>query len=151
VSEGTVTDIVIGPAEGGPVRSVTEVSALSGRGLEGDRYLVAEGEEHDPADEITLIAVEGIERASEEAGLELSPADMRRNIVTRGVDLSYLIGKRFRVGEVEIEALADNPPCRYLQELAGKPLLKPMIKHGGVRGRILRTGIIRVGDPIRML
>ena len=151
MSEGTVTDIVIGPTEGGPVRCVTEVSALSGRGLEGDRYLVAEGAEHDPAGEITLIAIEGIERAAEEAGLELSPADMRRNIVTRGVDLASLIGKRFCVGEAELQALADNPPCRHLQDLAGKPLLKPMIEHGGVRGCIVRSGTIRVGDPVRML
>ena len=35
------------------------------------------------------------------SGVEITPAEARRNLVVRGVSLDGLIGKRFRVGEVE--------------------------------------------------
>jgi MOSC domain-containing protein YiiM len=81
--------------------------------------------------------------------MEITLEDTRRNIVTAGISLDGLLGKRFRVGEAEVEALEANPPCRRLAELAGKPLLEPLARRGGVRGRIVRGGVIRTGDPIR--
>lgn len=149
MEKGTVAEIVIGPEEGRPVRRVDEARAVVGMGLEGDRYFLRhQAGEHDAEDEITLIAIEGIEAAAEEAGLDLETIDLRRNIVTRGIELDDLVGSTLHIGEVEVEALAANPPCRYLQELAGKPLLKPMIARGGIRGRIVRGGIIKVGDSV---
>jgi MOSC domain-containing protein YiiM len=151
MSLGKVETILIGPVDEGPMQRVGEVNAVAGRGLEGDRYFHPGDDPGDPTEEITLIEVEPIESAAAEHGLELVPEDMRRNIVTRGVELRALIGKRFTIGEVEIEALEDNPPCRHLQKLADKPLLKPMIEKGGVRGRIVRGGTIRAGDPITLV
>lgn len=149
MSESRVVDIVIGPEERGPVVLVEEARAVAGAGLEGDRYFLRHaGGDHDPENEITVVAIEGIEAAGEEAGIELTPLDLRRNVVTRGVDLDLPPGTLLRIGEAAIEVLASNPPCRYLQEMAGKPLLKPMVGRGGIRGRIVRSGTIRVGDPV---
>lgn len=145
---GVVDSIYIGPEPSGPMNAVDSVKAVAGRGLEGDRYFRTGEKPGDPTEEITLVEIEPIEAAPAEHGLELVPADMRRNVVTRGVKLGDLIGKTFRVGEVKLEALEDNPPCKHLQKLAGKPLLKPMIEVGGVRARILETGTIRPGDNI---
>jgi MOSC domain-containing protein YiiM len=148
MSEGRVVGICIGPEPGQAMQAVTEVVAVADRGLEGDRYFQA-AERANPALEITLIESEGIELAAAEWGMEITLEDTRRNIVTAGISLDGLLGKRFRVGEAEVEALEANPPCRRLAELAGKPLLEPLARRGGVRGRIVRGGVIRTGDPIR--
>lgn len=143
---GKVESLFIGPEEGGPVTGVDSVSAVAGHGLEGDRYFYSGKGKHDPTLEITLVQIEPLENAPAE--LDVKPIEMRRNIVTRGVTLRDLIGKEFDVGEVRIEALEDNPPCRRLSRLAGKALLKPLIEFGGIRGRIVRSGTIRPGDAI---
>jgi MOSC domain-containing protein YiiM len=145
---GRVDSIYIGPLDAGPMNSVESVNAVAGRGLEGDRYFRTGDEPGDPTEEVTLIEAEPIENARRDHDLDIEPADMRRNIVTRGVTLRDLIGKKFTVGVVQLEGLEDNPPCKHLQKLAGKPLLKPMIEKGGIRARILEGGTIRPGDQI---
>ncbi len=144
-------DIVIGPVELGSVHRVEEVEAVAGRGLRGDRYFKSGDsvEGHDPSEEITLVSIEGIEAAREESGLDITVEDLRRNLVTAGVALEELVGASFYVGEVLVEGLADNPPCRRLMRIAGKELLKPLMGRAGIRGRIVKSGVIKKGDPIR--
>src|SRR5919106_779003 len=147
MSDGRVVEIYIGPEPEGPVQRVAGVTAVAGRGLEGDRYF--QPAEDGVADkEITLIESEAIAAAAEESGVDIQPPDARRNVVTAGVRLDDLVGKKFTVGEVEVEAIEPNPPCNHLQKLAGKPLLKPLARRGGVRGRIVSGGVIRPGDAI---
>ena len=147
---GKVEALFIGPEEGGPITGVESVSAVAGRGLEGDRYFHSGEGEHDPTLEITLVEIEPLEEAPTKHDLDVQPIDMRRNVVTRGVTLRDLIGKEFNVGEVRVEGLEDNPPCRHLSSLAGKDLLKALIENGGIRGRIVRSGTIRAGDSIEL-
>ena len=147
---GKVLALQIGGEEGGPVHALDEVKAVAGAGLEGDRYMQDDvpEDQRDPTLEITLIALEGIEAARQESGLEIVFEDTRRNVLTENVPLDDLIGKTFRVGEVEIEALEDNPACAHLQRLVGKKLLKSLRTRGGVRGRIVNGGVIRTGDTV---
>jgi len=148
VTQGRVEAIFIGPEPELPMQSVAEVVAVAGRGLEGDRYFQAV-ENGKPTAEITLIESEGIEAAAAESGVEIQLEDTRRNVITSGVNLDELVGTRFHLGEVEVEALEENPPCKHLADVAGKPLLKPLARRGGVRGRIVTGGVIRAGDSIR--
>jgi MOSC domain-containing protein YiiM len=150
---GRVAGIFIAPAKGAPVAAIDEVQAVAGRGLDGDRNyhagaLGASG--HDPADEITLIEVEGLDRARAAHGLELEPGEHRRQVVVEGIALLPLVGHTLRVGEVEVEVIADNPGCRYLQHLTGKPVLRGLRREGGVRGAIVATGRIRLGDEVAL-
>jgi MOSC domain-containing protein YiiM len=146
---GSVVAVFTSPTTGGPISPHDEIKAVAGRGLEGDRYFEAnEDADHEPAREITLITAEGIELSAAERGVVLAPGEHRRNVVTRGVDLLDLVGRTIRVGEVEVEVLRDNPPCRYLQDLTGKRVVTGLQGNGGVRGRIVAGGVIRVGDPI---
>src|SRR5688572_8721316 len=84
---------------------VDAVSAVAGKGLEGDRYFDDDGTfSDDPRSDgrdITLIEAEALEGLAREAGIELTPAETRRNVLTRGVALNDLVGRRFTVGEVE--------------------------------------------------
>ncbi len=143
---GTVEGIFIALEGGAEIVSLDEVKAVAGRGLEGDRYYL--GDAAEPRQEITLIEAEGLEAAGRDDGLGLAPGEHRRNIVTRGVHLHSLIGTTLKVGEAEVEAMRQNPPCRYLQGLTGKPVLEDLKGRGGVRGRIITSGVIRVGDPV---
>jgi MOSC domain-containing protein YiiM len=154
MSEARVEAIFTGPEEGGPIHQVDTIEAIAGRGLEGDRYFlrrVAGQESNDPGDQITLFELEAIEHTNAETDLDMKPLEMRRNIMTSGLSLAELIGKQLKIGDAVIEPLEDNPPCSWLVKLVGKPLLKPMIKRGGVRGRIVVSGTIRAGDQIEVL
>ncbi len=147
MSDGRVVGIYVGAEPGRPMQRVAEVRAVAGRGLEGDRYFQpAEGGE--PADEVTLIESEAVEAAVAESGIKIELEDTRRNIVTAGVRLGELVGQTLRLGKVEVEPLEPNPPCRHLQELAGKPLLKPLARRAGVRGRVVTGGVVHEGDPV---
>ncbi|MGH8875325.1 MAG: MOSC domain-containing protein [Acidimicrobiia bacterium] len=143
--QATVVGIFIAPKEGADVVAVDQVRAEAGCGLEGDRHYRPDAED---ADQVTLIEMEGLEAARRDHGLDLIPGEHRRNIVTRGLDLGSLVGSKLKVGDAEVEAIRLNPPCRYLQELTGKPVVKGLHGRGGVRGRIVTSGVIRVGDPI---
>jgi MOSC domain-containing protein YiiM len=146
---GTIVGIFTAEAEGAPVVSRDEVQAVAGRGLEGDRYFDSNAGAHEPEDEITLITAEGLAAAEAEHSLGLVPGEHRRNIVVEGLDLLALVGRTVRVGDAEVEVIADNPSCKYLQELTGKPVLRALRHTGGVRGAIVTGGTVRIGDPVQ--
>lgn len=143
---GTVGAVFIGAQRGGPVQRVAAVEAVAGCGLVGDRYFSEV--DHNPLEEITLFAREDVQSACSDSGITIDETDLRRNVLTAGVDLAALVGATIRLGEVVVDSLTDNPPCSHLQRLAGKPILEPLVGRGGLRGRIVRGGAIREGDPV---
>ncbi len=152
--KGEVTSLHITAAGSQELASPTEVKALPGKGLEGDRYALGTGFYSEasatpaPDREITLIEAEALDALLEEAGIEFSPAESRRNVVTRGVPLNHLVGRRFLVGAVPLEGVRLCEPCAHLVELTGKAVLGPLVHRGGLRARILAEGMIRIGDIV---
>jgi MOSC domain-containing protein YiiM len=147
---GKVAGLFLGSEPGGPILRAETVEAVAGQGLVGDRYFSSDGGHH-PTQEITLFAQEDIEAARAESGLDIDELDLRRNVMTVGVDLTALVGGAVRIGDVVVDQLTSNPPCAHLQRLAGKQLLQPLVERGGLRGRIAQGGTIREGDPIEHL
>jgi MOSC domain-containing protein YiiM len=121
----------------GPVSSVR---AVAGQGLEGDRYFFAGGAGSGEA--LTLIEAEAIEDVG------LTGAQSRRQVVIRGGRLNDLVGRRFRVGEVECLGVELCEPCRHLQSLTRPGIIKDLIHRGGLRADILSGGTISVGDKL---
>lgn len=151
MSHGQVEGIYLKPAAGQLPVGVDEVKALAGEGLEGDPYVAAgEGGEPGTGHHLTLISREAIEELAAE-GTQLVPGESRRQIETRGIDLDGLIGRRFRVGDVECRGIRVCAPCKPLQEMTGKPVLLGLKGRGGLRADIVTTGIIRVGDSVEAL
>ena len=151
---GKVEGIHVGREATRDLPAVTEIRAVRGRGLEGDRYFFGTGtySRHPGSGrEVTLIEAEAIEAIAREANIALPPGASRRNIVTRGVPLNHLVGRRFRVGDVILEATRLCEPCAHLEALAGKGVLHALLHRGGLRTVIVREGTIRVGDPIEPL
>jgi MOSC domain-containing protein YiiM len=144
---GTVTHIFVAPAKRAPVQSLTSVEALSDTGLRGDRYADPKNSRA-PDNQVTLIELESIEAFARETGLPLSPGMPRRNIVTRGVRLNDLCGKRFSIGGAVLEGLELCEPCGLFAKLTHREVLRFFAGRGGLRARVLSGGEIRVGDPV---
>ena len=150
--KGSVISIHITSATEQPMRSVEEVHAVPGRGLEGDRYFLDTGrfsKYFGPNYEVTFIERETIDALNREyQDLNLTAAESRRNIETWGVPLNHLVGRAFRIGDVVIYGRLLAEPCLYLAKLTHHNVLAGLIHRGGLRAQILTEGIIRVGDPI---
>jgi MOSC domain-containing protein YiiM len=128
-----------------------EANLIAGVGLEGDRYATGSGHySYMPhADrQLTLIESEALEALRRDHGIDLTPIETRRNMVTSGVPLNHLVGRRFRIGAVTVFGGRLNVPCKYLEELLDKPVFGPLINRSGLNCQIIEGGVVRVGDPI---
>ncbi len=148
--KGTIVSIHIASTAEVAMQSVEEVRAISGKGLEGDRYFNQTGtfSKPQPDRELTLIEIEAIEALKVELGVELDPGSIRRNIVTSGVALSHLVGREFRIGEVKARGIKLCEPCSHLARLAHSAVLPGLVHRGGLRAQILTDGTIRVGETV---
>ena len=131
--------------------AVPEVLAVAERGLEGDRYFEQRGSFSRWPGEgraVTLIEQEAIDAILREHGIDLRGGRSRRNIVTRGVTLAELNGRKFRIGEALFWGARECAPCRHLERLVVPGLMEAMNGRGGWRANIWEGGRIRVGDAI---
>ena len=133
-----VEAINIGPSEA--IMPVESVSALAGKGLRGDRHFRGQGTK--PGQALTLIEAEAL------ADVGLTGAESRRQVVVRGVRLNELVGRRFRVGDVECLGVELCEPCLHLQQMTRPGIIKDLIHRGGLNADILTDGQICVGDPV---
>lgn len=143
---GVVESIHIADAHGGPVRPLQSAELISGVGIAGDRDHRHDGDS--PGRDLTLIEAEEIEALASNHGIQLEPGETRRNLTTRGIRLNDLVGKEFWVGDVLVRGVKVNEPCQYLQELIGKPILRPLAHRAGIRADLLSSGRISIGDRI---
>jgi MOSC domain-containing protein YiiM len=152
---GRVEAIAVAPAAGAPMMRVQRAVARAGAGLVGDRYADGRGtfsDVHGRGHDLTLIEGEVLDALELPGGRRLPAEEARRNVVTRGVDLDALIGRRFAIGGVQCVGERRCEPCAHLERLtdrAGLPgTLRALVHRGGLRADIVGGGEIRVGDPI---
>ena len=136
---GVVERIHISP-EKHELPAAVEVVEVTADGVRGDRYFGARN--------LTLIEAEALEGLLEETGIELSAAESRRQVLTRGVRLNDLVGKRFSVGEVECVGEEWCEPCNHLQAMTRPGVLRGLVHRAGLRADILSGGRIAVGDTV---
>jgi MOSC domain-containing protein YiiM len=136
---GSVEAIHIAAAESELPHPVDAVD-VTAEGIVGDRY----GE----ARNLTLIEAEALEGLRTDTGIELSAAESRRQVLTRGIRLNDLVGERFTVGGVECVGEERCEPCSHLQGLTREGVLRGMVHRGGLRADIVSGGRIAVGDDV---
>lgn len=128
---------------------------LAGKGIEGDRYAKGTGtfsKKPEPGRQLTIIESEGLEMLKHLPDLICSPHQYRRNIVSRGIRLNSLVGRKLSIGEVSIKVHRLCQPCSYLEGMLNKPGLKSALwGKGGIRCEILSDGKIMVEDSIRLI
>lgn len=117
----------------------------AGVGVRGDRYARGGGTWAGwPDAEVTLVELE-VSRS-----LGLDPLALRRNIVTDGLRLSDLIGRRFALGTAQLAGVRHCDPCMHLERTLQHPGLVLALANGrgGLRARVVDSGIVRVGDEV---
>ena len=147
---GNVEEIYIAPEGSVQMRRVESASALAGCGLDGDRYCEGTGYWTPMGDvcEVTLIASEDLDYIQTEIGLRVKSGEHRRNIITSGIDLSGLTGKRFRVGEAILRYDRPRPPCKHIQDLTEPGMTRALVGRSGHCAQVVQAGTIRPGDSI---
>lgn len=133
---------------------VESVRLVAGRGMEGDRYFFGTSAFSDSkrSSQLTLVSQEDLDAVKEQYGVEMAPTDTLRNIVTSGIPLETLIGKRFRVGDALCVAMRFCEPClSWEQYLKRKGILKAFVHRSGIRAEILESGMVSLGDTIEMV
>jgi MOSC domain-containing protein YiiM len=124
---------------------LTEANVLADHGIEGDSKA-------GPADRhVNLMSAETIARLAE-AGFRAEAGQFGEQIVVAGVEVERLRpGDRLFLGtEACLEVVKPRTGCRRLQEVQGQPLTASSGRLG-VMTRVLAGGVVRVGDPVRVL
>ena len=132
-----------------PINEVISIDVLANQGVLGDRHF---SKFNDPYNQLSLIESENIDYYNIKYGLNIPYIDFRRNIVTKGIQLNDLVGKKILVGKVELEGIDLCRPCKHLSEVLGQEnIIKEFLRRGGLRCKILTSSCIRVGDKISIL
>ncbi|MDC0046134.1 sulfurase [Candidatus Pelagibacter sp.] len=131
------------------IKEVKTVCVLANKGIIGDRHFQ---EINDPYNQISLIESESIDNYNIKFGLNISYIDFRRNVITKGVRLNDLVGKKFKVGAVALVGIDLCRPCKHLSEnLNQNNIIKEFLRNGGLRCQILSSAKINVGDQIQLI
>ena len=131
------------------IQEVNEINLLAGKGIVGDRYFQEKNEDRN---QLTLIESENIDYYNDKFNLKIPYLNFRRNIVTKGIKLNELVGKKIIIGKTEIKGIDLCRPCRSLQENLGQNnIIKEFLRMGGLRCAILTSSNIKVGDEIKIL
>jgi MOSC domain-containing protein YiiM len=152
---GRVASLHLHPAEPGtPLQPVHAVEILAGRGIQGDtRYFGRLS--HDTGQptrrQVSLIEREQIAAHAAALGLPfISPGAVRSNIETTGADLVALLGREVEIGDAVLLFYAPRDPCAKMDAICQGLRALMMNSRQGVLAEVLRSGTIRVGDPIRL-
>ena len=131
------------------INEVNSIDVLANQGVIGDRHFK---EFNDPYNQLSLIESENIYDYNIKYGLNIPYLDFRRNIVTKGIQLNNLVGKKILVGNVEVVGIDLCRPCRHLTEVLEQDnILKEFLRRGGLRCQVLSSSSIKVGDKIKVL
>ena len=132
-----------------PIKEVNSIEVLANKGIVGDRHF---HDFNDPYNQLSLIESENIDEYNIKFGLNIPYINFRRNIITKGIQLNDLIGKKLQIGNVELDGVELCRPCRHLTEMLNqKNILKEFMRKGGLRCKILSSSKISIGDKINLL
>ena len=131
------------------INEVNSINVLANQGIVGDRHFK---EFNNPYNQLSLIESENIDYYNIKYSLNIPYINFRRNIVTKGIQLNDLVGKKILVGNVELEGIDLCRPCRHLTEVLGHDnIIKEFLKRGGLRCQVLSSSSIKIGDQIKVL
>jgi len=144
-----VIKIGIAKSKSKEIQEVTEINLSAGKGIIGDRYF---HEKNEDRNQLTLIESENIDYYNNKFNLKIPYLNFRRNIVTKGIKLNDLVGKKLIIGKTEIKGIDLCRPCKPLQEKLGQDnIIKEFLRKGGLRCKILTSTNIKLGDEIKVL
>lgn len=156
VAVNVVHGLVMGPRRKSGIdkRPVDGPVAVSELGLEGDvQTLPSHG---GPDRALYAYASEDADWWAGELDREIPPGRFGENLTTAGLDVTgALIGERWRIGaQVVVEVREPRIPCgNFTHWMKEQRWARRFTEHGcpGAYLKVVETGSIRAGDPIRVL
>lgn len=98
---------------------------------------------------VTLIQAEHLPVIGALAGMsDVTPQELRRNLVISGLNLLALRKGLMRIGGAVIEIHGPCPPCSRMEKALGPGGYNAMRGHGGWYANVAEPGVIRVGDTV---
>ena len=131
---------------GEKIINVQNIEVVQGRGVLKDRHF---SENKNKREQISLIESENIDYYNNKSNTKIPYINFRRNIITKGIKLNDLVGKKIIIGSIKLLVHDLCRPCKHLQEMIGfDDILKEFLLKGGLRCEIINSGKISVGDKI---
>lgn len=144
---GKLQWIGIRPERKAPMLQPSNVEAIAGVGLAGDRYSSKNGKR-----QVTLIQGEHLVAIASMLGRDaVAPELLRRNLVVTGINLLALKDKQFRVGNALLEYTGLCHPCSAMETTFGAGGYNAVRGHGGITARIIKSGAITLGDVVEVV
>lgn len=144
---GRVEWIGIRPERREPVQVVETITVSEKKGILGDHYSGQSGNRH-----VTLIQAEHLPVVAALTGRDsLDPALLRRNIVVSGLNLLALKDHQIQIGEVILNITGQCHPCSKMETTLGSGGYNAMRGHGGLTAKVVKGGVIRVGDVVKVV
>jgi MOSC domain-containing protein YiiM len=154
--EGVVASMhVHPPVPGSPLLSLEMLELVEGKGIRQDtRYFNRKSRSSGQPSkrQVTIIAREQIQEHSAELGIPpLDAGVVRSNIEITGVHLERWLGCEVEMGQARVLIHELRTPCPKMDAI--HPGLQQNMKNGrqGVLAQVVKSGVVRVGDPIRRL
>ena len=146
---GKIKAINISNLDGENTFYINQAILNKNKGIVNDRYY---GNFKNSYEQVTFIESEKIDDFNRKIKKKLDYKDFRRNIITKGIKLNHLVGKKLKIGSVEVEGMDLCRPCRHLNESLNQDnVLKEFLRKGGLRCQILTSSSINIGDKVEVL
>jgi len=141
--QGKVVGVCISQKRTEPKKNVGKGFIKIGLGLVGDSHAGTEKE-------VSLLAIDSIQRLCKETGISAGPGCFAENITTEGIDLTSLpIGTHLQVGEANLMVIqiGKDPSEAHTYNYQGYSILPKE----GVFCKVMKSGEIKVEDIIRLI
>ena len=152
---GSIHSLYVCSSAGEEMKQVNSLSLIENKGIEGDRYFLAQGTFSEvlagtPDHQLTLIASEEIDRFNRNNKMNHSYGSFRRSIVTKGIELNPLVGKQIKIGNAIIEVIRFCEPCSHLAKVLTPEVLPQMVGKCGLRAKIIKSGKVSLEQEIEI-
>jgi MOSC domain-containing protein YiiM len=140
---GKVAGVCMSQRRTDPKKNVEEGFLKKGVGVLGDSHAGTEKE-------VSLLAIESIQRLCQESGISAGPGSFSENITTEGMNLTSLpIGSKLQVGEAKLMVIqiGKDASQAHTYNYQGHSILPKE----GVFCKVIESGEVKIGDTIRMI
>jgi MOSC domain-containing protein YiiM len=140
---GKVVGVCMSPRRTDLKENVGKGFLRKGLGLVGDAHAGTEKE-------ISLLAIESIQKLCQETGISAGPGCFAENITTEGVDLTSLPkGFKLQIGHAKLEVIqiGKDPSKTHTYNYQGYSILPKE----GIFCKVIESGEIKAGDMIRLI
>jgi len=139
---GKVVGVCMSQRRTDPKKNVGKGFLQWGFGLVGDSHAGTKKE-------VSLLAIESIQKLCQETGLSAGPGSFAENITTEGVNIvSIPIGSTLQIGEAKLMVIqiGKDPSQAHTYNYQGYSLLPTE----GIFCKVMESGEVRIGDLIRV-